>query len=144
MLVAEATQRLEPIERALDLGHVHLAPGDDVATRRRAERGEVATKNLGARLQWVVLLRLLDRDESAFGPAVPESRLVMVKDVRADARSAPCTTSTQARETMLALDHLESLCGGHRACRCELAHRGCEQDCVGHLVVVVRLAQRCT
>ncbi len=69
VLVAEAAQRLEPVERALELGHVHHAPGDDVTARRGPERGEVATEDLGARLGRVVRLRLLDRDEAARGRA---------------------------------------------------------------------------
>ena len=85
VLVAEAAQRLEPIERPLDLGHVHHAPGADVAARRRPERGEVATKDLGARLDRDVLLRLVDRDEPALGTCAPQRRLVVVQDVRADA-----------------------------------------------------------
>ena len=31
VLVAEATHRLQPLERARDLRHVHHGPGDDVA-----------------------------------------------------------------------------------------------------------------
>ena len=74
-----------------------MAPGDDVATRRRAERGEVAAKDLGARLDRVVRLGLLDRDESALGTALPESRLVVVQHVRADARAAPGATRARSR-----------------------------------------------
>ena len=69
LLVAEADQRLEPLEGAGDLRHVHHAPGDDVAARRGPERREVAAEDLGARLGGVVRLRLLDRDEPAVGAA---------------------------------------------------------------------------
>ena len=37
-LVAEAAQRLEALQRAVDLGHVHHAPGSEVAARRGTER----------------------------------------------------------------------------------------------------------
>ena len=103
LLVAEAAQ-LEPVERPLDLRHVHHRPGDDVAARRRAERGEVATEDLGARLGRVVLLRLVERDEATLGPPVPESRLVVVQDVRAHARSAPGAARFDAGEPVLALE----------------------------------------
>ena len=81
VLVAKAPQRLEPVERALDLRHVHHRPADDVAARRGPERGEIAAKDLGARLERVVRLRLLDRDEAALGTPLPERRLVVVQHV---------------------------------------------------------------
>ena len=97
LLVAEAAQRLEALERAVDLGHVHHAPGADVTTRRRPERGEVAAEDLGARLGRVVLLGLVERDEPALRSRAPERRLVVVHQVRAHACSAPGAARVDAR-----------------------------------------------
>ncbi len=142
MLVAEATQRLEPIERALELGHVHHAPGDDVATRRRSERGEVATNDLGARLDGIVRLRLLDRDKTALGTRAPERRLVVVHQVRTYPRAAPGVASVDACEAVLALDVCERFPGGDGACRGQCADRGCESMRLRRLPWEVRLTQR--
>ena len=90
--VAEAPERLESLERPIDLGHVHHAPLDDVAARRRSERREVTLKHLGARLGRVVTFRLLDRDESSVGDRAPERRLVMMEHVTRDSAVSPGTT----------------------------------------------------
>ena len=115
MLVAEAAQRLEQIERALELRHVHHAPRDDVAARRGPERCEIATEDLGARLDRDVGLRLVDRDEPALGTPVPERRLVVVQHVRAHARRAPGAARVDAGEPVLALEMRERFRRGHRA-----------------------------
>src|SRR5919106_3654532 len=46
VLVAKAAQRLEPLERTVELRHVHHARGADVASRHGAERREVTTEDL--------------------------------------------------------------------------------------------------
>ena len=142
MLVAEAAQRLEPFERTLELRHVHHAPGDDVASRRGAERREVPTEDRGPRLDRVVRLRLLDRDEPALGTRVPERRLVVVQDVRAHPCAAPGAARIDAGEPVLALEMRERFLRGHGTCRGERAHRRREALRGGRLPRKVRLAER--
>ena len=89
LLVAEAAQRLEQLQRSVDLRNAHPAPGPDVAARRRAEGREVAAEDLGARLDQDVRLRLGDRDEPAVVARLPERRLVVVDDERGDTRHPP-------------------------------------------------------
>ena len=108
---------------ALDLGHVHHAPRGDVAARRGAERGEVATEDLGARLDRVVRFRLLDRNEPALGPRAPERRLVVVDHVRAHARGAPGAARLDAAEPVLALEVGERFAVVTGPVRGERAHR---------------------
>ena len=109
LLVAEAAQRLEPVERPLDLRHVHHRPGDDVAARGGPERREVATEDLGARLRRVMRLGLLDRDEASLRTPVPERRLVMVQQVGAHTRRTPGAARFDAGEPVLALEERERL-----------------------------------
>ena len=79
------------------------------------ERGEVAAEDLRARLGRVVRLGLVDRDESARGTRAPERRLVVVEEVRADARAAPGAGALDPGEPVLALEVRERLRGGHGA-----------------------------
>ena len=104
LLVAEAAEWLEQLERGPELGHVHHAPAAHVPDRRRPERGEVAAQHLGARLDRVLLLRLVERDEAAFGARVPESGLVVVHEVRSGAGGTPGTPGGDPCETRLALE----------------------------------------
>ena len=96
MLVTVAAQRLEQVQRPVDLGHMHHAPGADVATRRGPERGEVATEDVGARLDRDMNLRFVERYESALGTRMPERRLVVVQDMRTNARAAPGAAGVDA------------------------------------------------
>ncbi len=123
LLVTEAAQWLEPIERALQLRHVHHAPGDDVATRCRPERGEVAAQDLGSRFDRDMPLRLLERDEPALRASVPERRLVMVHNVRAYARGLPGAASVDPGEPVLSLEMCERFLRFHWTRRDERAHR---------------------
>lgn len=122
MLVAEAVQRLDAFERALELRHVHHAPDADVASRRGAERRKVTTEDRGARLDWGVRLRLLESDEPAFGTRVPERRLVVVQHVRAHACGSPGAARIDAGEPVLALEMCERLGRGHWAFARERPH----------------------
>jgi hypothetical protein len=72
VLVAEAEERLEPLEGPGDLRHVHHAPSDDVAARRGPERREVTAEDLGSRFGRIMLVRFVDRDEPAFGGRIPK------------------------------------------------------------------------
>ena len=88
VLVAEAAERLEPLERARDLRDAHHRPRPDVLPRRRPERREIATEDLRAGLGRIEPLRVVERDESPRGARAPESRFVVVHEVRAHARRA--------------------------------------------------------
>ena len=123
LLVAEAAQRLEQLQRSVDLGHAHHAPGPDVAARRGAECREVAAEDLGARLDRDVRLRFLDRDEPSLVARLPERRLVVVDDVRCDARHLPGAARIDAGEAVLALQVGERLCRRDGPPGCERAHR---------------------
>src|SRR6185437_4814615 len=94
---------------------MHHAPRDDVAFRCRPERREVATKHLGARLERGEGLRLVERDESSLGAAVPESGLVMMEEMCALARSTPCPPRVEAGESMLTLEKFEGIGRRHVA-----------------------------
>ena len=126
LLVAEASERLEPLEGAIDLGHVHHRPGADVTTRGRSESREVAAEDLRAGLGRIVELGLLERDEPPFGSPAPERGLVVMDDVGTHARGAPRAASVDAREPVLALEMHECFLRRHGTVGGERTHRRCE------------------
>ena len=77
------------------------------------EGGEVATEHLGARLGGVVLLGLVESDEPALGPPVPERGLVVMEEMRTQAGGAPGTARLDALEPVLLLEVGDRVRRGH-------------------------------
>ena len=84
VLVAKAAE-LEHVDRPLDLGHAHHRPGDHVASRCGPKCREIAPEHLGARVERVVCLGLVDRCEAAIVLPLPERRVGVVEHVPGDA-----------------------------------------------------------
>ena len=141
VLVTEAPQRLEPLERAHDLGHVHHAPGTDVTPRGGAEGGEVATDDLRARLRRIMRFRLVDGEVPLPRARVPECRLVVMEDMGAHARSAPGAQRFEATQPVLVLDVGDNFPRRHRARGGECPNRRSETLRLLALVREVRLAE---
>ena len=121
---------------------MHHAPGDDVAARRRPERGEIAAQDLGARLERVVCLWLLDRHEPPLGSPVPERRLVVMQHVCAHAGCAPGAPRGDPGEPVLAFEMSQGFLRRHRAGFGKPAHGRREALRLRHLPTGDHLAHR--
>jgi hypothetical protein len=89
-------------------------------------------------------LGLVERDEPAVRTRAPERRLVMVQEVRANARGPPGAARLHAGEAVFSLEMRERLPAGHRPRTGERAHRGREAPGELALPREVRLAERRT
>ena len=89
-----------------------------------------------------MLLRLVERDEAAFGAPAPQRSLVMVQKVSAHPRRAPGAAAVHAFEAVLALQMSKSVRRRHRARRSERPNRRREPLRQARLGRKVRLAER--